>query len=347
MSDHPPAPDPPGFPRDDRRIYDMYVAGRQSAALAVGVRLGFFDLLDREPLSAAGLERRLDANPRALRALLASYLAMGLVERDGDRWRLAPDASAYLVRGKPGWLGGLVELEVEHFLSPRSLLDALRADGASVYGGKDPWEAHAEDPEQARRFTAAMHSVSERAASGLAAAVDFGGVRSLLDVGGGSGALSIAIARAWPEVRCTVLEIPAVCPVAREYAEAAGVADRVVAEPGDMFGDELPRGHDAVLLSQILHDWPPERDAELLAKAHAAMTPGGLLLVHEKLVDDDGRGPLANVLVNLDMLVWTEGQQLTPGELAALIEGAGFPRETVETRPTAGYWSVTLARKVA
>jgi cyclopropane fatty-acyl-phospholipid synthase-like methyltransferase len=233
---------------------------------------------------------------------------------------------------------------VEHFLGPQLLLDAMRKDDASVYGGDDPWAAHEADPELARRFTAAMHSVSERPAAGLAEVVDFSKVRRLLDVGGGSGALSLAIARAWPNVRCTVWDLPVVCEIAREYAVAAGLSDRVTAEPGDMFGQPLPSGYDAVLFSQILHDWGEETWPELLAKAAAALPEGGLILVHEKLVEDDGRGPLANVLVNLDMLVWTEGRQLSPGELRRHLESAGFG--DVERRATAGYWSVVTGRRL-
>jgi SAM-dependent methyltransferase len=175
--------------------------------------------------------------------------------------------------------------------------------------------------------------------------VDFSRTRRLLDVGGGSGALSLAIARAWPEVRCTVWDIPAVCALAREYATTAGLADRVTAVPGDMFREPFPPGHDAVLLSQILHDWDPPRWTELLAKAAAALPPGGLVLIHEKLVDDDGTGPLANALVNLDMLVWTRGRQLRESELRTFLGQAGFER--VERRATAGYWSVVLGRRAS
>lgn len=336
--------DPERFPRDDRPVYDAYIAGRQSAALAVGVRIGLFDLLDEGTRTEDELRRHYGYAPRPLRALLAALRAMGLLERGGDgRIALSPEASDYLVRGRPGWLGGLVDLEMEHFLSPRSLLDALEKGDPSVYGEADPWEVHEADPEKARRFTEAMHSVSERPAAGLAEVVDFSPVTRLLDVGGGSGALSIAIAAAHPHVRCVVWDLPVVCGIAREYAARAGVADRVGAEAGDMFGEAFPGGFDAILLSQILHDWPPEKGAELLGKAAAALEPGGLVLVHEKLVDDDGRGPLANALVHLDMAVWTEGQQFTGRELRELLAAAGF--RDVERRATAGYWSVLIGRR--
>jgi cyclopropane fatty-acyl-phospholipid synthase-like methyltransferase len=173
--------------------------------------------------------------------------------------------------------------------------------------------------------------------------VDLTGVRRLLDVGGGSGALSIALARAWEELECTVWDLEVVCEHAREYARAAGLADRVLARAGDMFGEPFPPGHDAVLLSQILHDWSPERGRELLGKAARALPPGGRVLVHEKLVDDDGTGPLANALVDLDMLVWTEGAQYTEALLREMLDRAGF--HDVERRPTAGYWSVVIGRR--
>jgi len=335
---------PARFPRDDTRVYDAYVAGRRSAALAAAVRIGFFDLLDGGPLDADAIGARLGTQARPTRALLAALLAMGLVARDGSgRFSLAPDASDYLVRGKPAWLGGLIDLEVESFLSPAILLEALRAGKPTVYGGADPWAEHEADPEKARRFTAAMHSISERPAAGLAEAVDFSEARRVLDVGGGSGALSLAIAAAWPRVECVIWDLPVVCPIAREYASAAGLADRVTAAPGDMFAEPFPTGFDVILLSQILHDWPPEKDRELVAKAHAALPAGGRLLLHEKLVDDDGSGPLANALVNLDMLVWTEGQQLSEAELRGMLAAAGFGR--VERASTAGYWSVVTAWK--
>jgi SAM-dependent methyltransferase len=335
---------PKSFPRDDRRVYDAYIAGRQSAAVAVGVRIGLFELLETDgPLAEDDVRARLGHHARPLRALLVSLKAMGLLDGGPAGYRLAPDASEYLVRGKPGWLGGLIDLEMESFLSPAALLSALESGKPRVYGEIDPWEAHLRDPAKARAFTQAMHCISERPAAGLAEVVDFSGVKRLLDAGGGSGALSLAIAAAWPEVRCVVFDLPVVCPIAREYAAAAGLADRVTAEPGDLFAESYPPGFDAVLFSQILHDWPPGKDAELLRKAHAALPADGLILVHEKLVEDDGSGPLANALVNLDMALWTEGQQFSGTELRAMLENAGFGK--IERRATAGYWSVVTARK--
>ena len=326
---------------DDRRIYDYYIAGRQSAALAAGVRVGLFDALAEGPLALPELARRLAANARGTRILVRVLLAMGLLRRAGDAVELADDASRFLVRGEPEWLGGLIDLEVENFLAPATVLRSLERDGASIYGAEDPWQAHARDPERARAFTEAMHSISVLPAAALARAVDLRGRVHLLDVGGGSGAVAIELARAWPELRCTVWDLATVCALANEHIEAAGFAARVTTLAGDMFRDRFPEGCDAVLFAQILHDWPPETGRELVERAFRALPPGGLVLIHEKLIAPDG--PLPNALVDLDMLVWTEGQQWQFDELAALLEGAGFRQ--VERQHSSGYWTAVIARK--
>jgi len=328
---------------DDKRIYDAYIAGRQSAALAAGVRIGLFDLLDSGPLSPGEVAARLGLAPRGVRQLTRALVAMGLLEREGDRLRLAADSSAYLVSGRPGWLGGLIDLEVESYLSPQMLLDALQRNDASVYGEEDPWERHARDPERARAFTRAMHSISERPAAALAEALDLEAVETLVDVGGGSGAVSIALARRWPNLRCVVWDLENVCEAAREYAQRAGLSARIETLAGDFFVDPHPAGAQAVLFSQILHDWSPERCRELLERAFDALPPGGLVIVHEKLTGS--HAPLANALVDLDMLVWTEGQQWEAEGLREMLESVGF--DTVECRPTIGYWSAVTARRPA
>jgi hypothetical protein len=327
----------------EQRIYAAYIASRQSAALAAAVRIGLFDVLAEAPCDVPALAGRLAVARRPLAGLVRALTAMGLLTRGVHGLVLAPDAATYLVRGRPLWMGGLIDLEVEGMVTPQRVIDALRSDRASVYAGEDPWEVHARDPERARAFTAAMHSISAVAADGFAACVDAAGVGSVLDVGGGSGALSIALARAYPSLRCTVWELPSVCPLAEGYIAAAGLGGRVSALPGDFLRDPWPRGHGAILLSQILHDYPVARAPALLAAAYAALAPRGVLWIHEKLVADDGTGPLLNALVDIDMMVWTDGQQYAPSVLERVLEHAGFTGARIV--PAHGTWSVAIAAR--
>lgn len=330
--------------RDDTPIYDAYIAARQSAALTVAVQIGLFERLDGAPADARGIAAHFDISPRAARSLALSLQGMGLLDRENGRYQPSESASHYLVKGKPDWLGGLIALEMEGFLTPKLLLDAMRRDGATVYGGDDPWAVHESDPAKAREFTAAMQSISVRPARALADAIDFAGRGQLLDVGGGSGVYALAVARRWEHMRCTVLDLPSVCEIAADYIALAGLSPRVDSTAGDILGDDpLPSGYDVILLSQILHDWSPETGAKLLRKAFEALPPGGLLLINEKLVDEISGEPLANALVGLDMLVWTEGQQYSEDMLTDALSAAGF--ESVEHTPTVGYWTVTSARR--
>ncbi len=124
-------------------------------------------------------------------------------------------------------------------------------------------------------FWEAMHSLSSFTARVLAEAVDFGAYRRLLDVGGGSGAYDIELCRHYPDLRATVFDLPFVCEQAAKKVSEAGLADRITTTSGDFFADELPGGHDVILLSMIMHDWNEEQDRELLRKCFQVLPSGG------------------------------------------------------------------------
>lgn len=333
-------------PEDELRVYDAYVAARLSAGLAAGVRTGLFDALDAKgPLTVTLLAVETGLSERGVRAWLAAMVGGQIIEqRDTDQFALTPVAARDCVKNREGSLAGLIELEVDDFLSPARVIEGLQSGGPCVYGTSDPWAEHAADPTKARAFSDAMHAISVRPAGALAKIAPLDGARSLLDAGGGSGTVSIALAQAFPQLRCTVMEIPAVLPHIQERAQDTGLSDRVQGRQGDLFADNWGADFDAVLLSQIIHDWDDEEGARLVRRAFDALAPGGRILIHEKLINPQG-GPLANALVNLDMLVWTEGRQWSAVELSTLLKQGGF--ENTQVVPTEGYWSLATAQKPA
>src|SRR5262249_7614667 len=153
---------------------------------------------------------------------------------------------------------------------------------------------------------------------GVARSGPFAQAQHVLDVAGGSGAFSIALAVHHPALRCTVLDLPMMCELVREQATSAGVGERVGTHEADMFKDAWPTGHDAIFLSNVLHDWSPPTCAWLLRRAFDALPRGGRVHVHEMLLDDDGAGPLVAASFSLTMYLTTQGQQLTFGELSQL-----------------------------
>jgi 3-hydroxy-5-methyl-1-naphthoate 3-O-methyltransferase len=168
-------------------------------------------------------------------------------------------------------------------------------------------------------------------------------VKRLLDIAGGAGGFAIALAQHYPDLRCSVAELPIVCQLTQRYIDQYGVADRVDTVPLNMFFDPWPAGYDAMFFSCVLHDWDLEHRAELIRRSFAALPPGGRIYIHEALLSDAADGPFGPALYSLSMRIGTLGKQFTAPELRAVLEGIGFTDVTV--RNTYGYFSLMTARK--
>ena len=207
----------------------------------------------------------------------------------------------------------------------------------------DGWAAGEIAIGQANEIAASMHAHSLPAAIGAARNYDLTGVERILDVGGGSGCFMIAFAQAHPKIKATILELPSMCEAAATYIEAGAVGNCVDTTAINMFRDPWPKGYDAIFFSNIWHDWNFRTCAWLAERAYEALPPGGRIMLHEMLLDDDGAGPATTAAFSMLMLLATQGQQFTFGEIKKLLEQAGF--RDIETQQTAGYYSMTTGYK--
>lgn len=332
----------------EESIYKIYIQGRASAALAVAVHLQIFDLLTEKPQTVPLLANKLSVHERGLRAILRSLSAIEILQfhEESNSYSCSEAAKVYLCTNQPAYIGALIDMEIENFLTPQKILASLRDDKPSVYESQDVWASHSEDTEQAANFTAAMHSISTGPAIALAEQVFWKDIHHILDVGAGSGALSIALLQTYPHIKATLIDIPSVCNIASQYLFQYGVHKRSEVIAFDMFSknNPYPTGHDAVLFSQILHDWNFEQGRLLLQKAYDALQEGGKVIIHEKLTDPhQNHTPIENALVNLDMLIWTEGQQYSFDDLHKILTEIGF-REIQQIK-THTYWSCIIGKK--
>jgi acetylserotonin N-methyltransferase len=135
--------------------------------------------------------------------------------------------------------------------------------------------------------------------------------------------LAIAACQRYPDLRAVVFDLPAAVPLAQEIVGVSPVADRIEVEAGDFFTDPLPEG-DLYALGRILHDWTEEKILNLLGRVHERLGRGGAVLIIEKLLDEDRRGPRWALMQNLNMLVCTEGKERTLAEYKALLRRVGF-----------------------
>jgi acetylserotonin N-methyltransferase len=187
-----------------------------------------------------------------------------------------------------------------------------------------------------------MHGFGLISSPRVVAAFDLSRFRRLVDLGGATGHMAVAACRHYPTLRAVVLDLPEVVPLAKELVGATEVADRVEVAAGNFFADPLPQA-DLYTLGRILHDWSEEKIMTLLRKAHAALPPGGAVLVAEKLISDDRAGPDWAQMQDVNMLLVTEGRERTLGEYAELLKRAGFAE--VEGRVTDAPVDVVLAVK--
>jgi acetylserotonin N-methyltransferase len=341
----------------DRAIWDIWLSMYRLPAMAVADELGVFGALDSAPATTAEIAQRLGFNRRATEVLFSMLTALGLlVLRDG-RHGLADVTRTYLLPQSPYYWGPLLRalgvLPQQH----AALTRALRAadDRAPTRAGapaenrarpddpSDAWQRGHIDREQAEVVTRLMHCHSLPASVGVARNGNLHGVSRLLDVGGGSGCFSIAIAQHLPSIRCTVMELPAVCDVVRSYIADGGVADRVDTVSIDMFRDAWPRGYDGMFFSNIFHDWDVETNLFLARRAYEALPAGGHIYLHEMLLAEDGSGPVTTASFSMLMLLGTQGRQYSFSELRQILTSAGF--DDIDSRATYGYYSVVSGRK--
>lgn len=328
---------------DDRLLWDTWMSMYNLPTLTVADELGLFSLLKDAPHAASDVATGLGLGTRATEALLGVMTSLGyLVQQDG-KFNLTESAHNFLLPESPYYWGGILKLMANNPLSHSTLLEALRNDLANVYQEEDVWETHEVDPVKAKLFTSAMQSMTVCAAASAALNGDFKGVKNLLDVGGGSAVVSIALAQRYPHMHCSILELPVVCRLAEEYIAQTGLQDQIDTREGNFFNNPFPEGYDAVLFSNIFHDWGWEKCRHLARSSFEALPKGGRIYLHEILLSDTKDSPLVATSFSMTMIWWTQGKQFTASEINQLLRSVGF--EDVSITPTHSYYSLICGVK--
>jgi cyclopropane fatty-acyl-phospholipid synthase-like methyltransferase len=310
---------------DVREISKIGYGFMASKALFVALDLELFGRLAAGPKALAELAQETGIAEHRLRTLVSALVGLGLLVETDDALSNAPASQAYLVPGAPAFFGDYFRYQVDRQVYPH-----LTQLDAALRGEAKPFYEMLHDPEQAEIFTRAQHCGSLGPARLLARQVDLSGARRMLDVAGGSGAFSIVLCERHPELRSTILDFPTVVEVARDFVEEAGLNDRIDTLAGNALDTEWPGGQDVVLFSYLLSAVPADAIGVLFSKALACLAPGGRLLVHDFMLDDDRRGPTAAALWFLAFVSDPGAVSLTPSELESAARKAGF--EQVATR---------------
>ena len=295
---------------DPAPILQTAFAFWSSKVLLTAVEIGVFTRLGERRLTGKKLGAEIELHPRGISDFFDALVAMKYLDREGSgsdaRYFNTPAAMAYLNQNSPRYIGGILEmLNARLFRFWHDLPDALRTgkpQNEIKHSQKPVFEELYADLPRLEQFLGAMTGLSRINFEAFAGKFDFKPFKTLCDVGGATGLLSIEVARRHPHIRATSFDLPAVEPVARKSIAAAGLSDRIGTAAGDFFKDPLPKA-DLITMGMILHDWNLEKKMHLIRAAYEALPPDGALVAIEALIDDERRENLFGLLMSLNMLI--------------------------------------------
>jgi hypothetical protein len=292
-----------------------------SAALFAAIDLDVFTRISEGAGTLDEIAGRTGMEVRNVDRLLTVLHGLELVERTDDRFRNAPDVERFLVKGKRSYAAPWILFAGKDWADWGRLADHLRRRGVPRRLGM--YEELT--VEAARKYHEATYSVGLGAGRRFAKQVDMSRRKLLLDLGGGSGAYSIAAALAYPRIRAIVLDLPPVVEVTKEFIARHDLAARVMTAAADFTRDAFPRGVDVVVMASNLPQYAPDVVQKVVGKAFEALEPGGEMHLVGEMLSDDRKGPLLAALYALYEAIFDSGGVAhTVGECIGYLRQAGF-----------------------
>jgi hypothetical protein len=337
--------------RSPARIMEVGMAFWPAKVLLSAIELGLFTRLGANALTGRELRTALELHARADPDFFDALVALRFLDRDGAgpdaRYKNTPETALFLDRHSPRFMGGFLEMaNARLYRFWGDLSEALRTgrpQNEIKHSGKPMFAELYSRPERLEQFMDAMAGISAGNFRAFAEKFDFSRYRTLCDVGGATGQLSVLVAERHPHVRCISADLPEATRIAERKVAATGLADRVSARALDFFADPLPTA-DVITMGMILHDWNLEKKKQLVRKAYDALPAGGAFAVIENLIDDDRRENAFGLMMSLNMLIeFGDAFDFTFADFTGWCNEAGFRR--TEVIPLGGPASAGVAYK--
>lgn len=293
----------------------------KTCTLHAGVNLDIFTLLGTDALAGETMAKKMGMEQRGLTLLLNGLTALGLLVKDKETYANTPESAAFLSKESHQYIGHMILHH--HHLAP-SWVDM---DKALIKGGPTSQETSVSDDQWRESFLMGMFNMAMAIAPGLAKKLDLGGCKHLLDLGGGPGTFAIHFCLENPDLMACVCDLPTTRPFALKTIERFKVADRISFIPDDYTRDNfcLDSKFDAAWLSHILHGEGPDMAENIIARAVAALNPGGKIFIHDFILDNTMDGPLFPALFSLNMFIRTQqGQSYSEQQLVDMLTRQGI-----------------------
>ena len=309
-------------------LLELAIGYQKSQTLFAFAELGIADLLAKKESTARELAKRLKIHPLATERLLNASAALGLVRKTGETFANSELTQAFLVHQGERYLGGqLKRYQKRSYPQWEKLTEHLRN---WEYGATA--EATPETDDQGAEAMREQHNLALLHGRALADAFDFAPYENLLDVGGGTGAMSIGLCKKLPDLKATVFDLPKNAEQAKKMIRQKRLAKRIRCVAGDILRDALPENFDVALLANLLAVFDAETNKALFRRLYEKLPPGGAVLVSGWVLDEDRTSPGISVLFCLEDICWNapdvERNFQTYREWLA---AAGFEDITVKT----------------
>ncbi len=301
----------------NQNINEMASGFKNAAILLNSLRAGIFEALGEEWKTSQEVAANCGLDPRATDVVIHALVAAGILKMDGDRFSTEPGARPFLLGDSPSTLKSILSHNL-FMMRGWAHLDQVMQSG-------EPIRNQEQTKDQMRDFICGMENVSRVSSQEVAAKIDLGSAKRLLDLGGGPGTAAIIFAEANPGLEGVVYDLEGPIEIAGQQIAKAKLSHRLTTMAGDFHTDDIGAGFDVIYLANIIHMMDSEQTLALLRKCRNALVPGGQLLLKDFYLEDSKIEPAFGAQFSVNMLVNTRGgKTYTRSEVLALLGTAGF-----------------------
>ncbi len=321
------------------KIREFAAAFQKSRILLSGFELDIFTNIDDNGDTSANLANKLKLDEHACDRLMNALVSLGILTKQDGLFYNTSESFSYLSRKGPDYFGGL--MHTNHLWNTWSNLTQVVRSGKAAHRAEindrgDGWLTS---------FITAMRDRAKKQAPQQLADIDLSGIKTILDVGGGSGAYSMEFINKKSEVEPTVFDLPNVIPITKGFIEREGFSGKIKTFEGDYTTDGLPSGFDMVFLSAVIHSNPLEINRSLIKKCFNSLNNTGTIVIQDWIMNNERTQPVSGTVFAINMLVGTEGGDcFTEEEVTGMLNAAGF--ENISRREFETGLSQMVAHKI-
>ncbi|MBT5111335.1 MAG: methyltransferase [Rhodospirillaceae bacterium] len=298
-------------------------------AVRAALQLSLFTPLARGPMTTVELAAALDVRPRRLEALLYQLVLSEFLTVSDGRFANTDMAAYYLVEGAPTYIGGIHGVWTENFNALMQTAESIRTDTP-----QNKIDFSSMSQEELGDFMRGMHAGSVAFGRSLSKQPQFADARNLVDIGGGTGGICIALCEEHPRLHATLVDLPSVIPIAAEMVEAAGLADRITVKPFDILNNPLEGEFDVATARHFFQVLSAKQCSKAAQNIAAGLTRDATLYVNGIVTDDSHLSPTEAVGYDLIFVsTFDDGRAYTESEYRVWLSNAGFTDFSREPNP--------------